>query len=632
MNDRLKLTSLPATDDADQSAAIGLALDDLTQRQAKLDEIDRAFEDLSKLRPLSEEQQAQWQQILDERDALAQERRELLAEQAALRDKANRAGNTRHVAHEERQWLAVCTAPDYCKVGKHVVAFDSYAELDMEHLSSPDVKARGTPVYRIDDMIQGVLADAGRHVVAGTSLDSGYVKILDGHANVKVNGRPVARHDSECRINCNAAGEGGAPGTLVTEVKTTQPPSEAHTPQTSERLEALKAQREALSDYLIDFDKADSIVDFETSNTMLDSLIGGIQGTKGTWTDTAAQVTRGVVGFTKDAVMGIGELAYEGIKGAGKLSQRLTPIGQMEGAIDAQILAEEIRLGNVSAGSMADGAANAGKAFGKALVKPVTDPWKRGDYAESVTRGALDWGALIKTAALAPVKLLKGKGLKAIADEAAEEASEASTDAAKASDDVAATEKAADEAGKDGGKSDDATADSSTDKAEESQNTNDVEGAAGGNGVHVAKRGFAVDSSMFAADEAAGVLSNGKYIKNPTAQNLSNLVTDSGRIGGKNMNGQYMYVIDQDGSIIIGSRGGQRMPHPTLIGGENPQALGAGIVDIRGGKIYSVDNASGHFKPGAGSLDAARDAFGNLPSNVFHKNFQGYLPYKPGGN
>ena len=39
------------------------------------------------------------------------------------------------------------------------------------------------------------------------------------------------------------------------------------------------------------------------------------------------------------------------------------------------------------------------------------------------------------------------------------------------------------------------------------------------------------------------------------------------------------------------------MPHPTLVGGANPQVRAAGIVDIRGGRIYSADNTSGHFKP-----------------------------------
>ena len=145
-------------------------------------------------------------------------------------------------------------------------------------------------------------------------------------------------------------------------------------------------------------------------------------------------------------------------------------------------------------------------------------------------------------------------------------------------------------------------------------------------------RVFSVDRTMHAADEAAGVLANGSYIRNPSARNLTDMVTESGRIGGKQTNGQFMYVIDRDGTIIVGSRSGQRMPHPTLVGGENPQVLGAGIVDIRGGKIYSVDNASGHFKPGPGSLDVARNTFGQLPPNVFRRDFQGYLPYKPGGN
>lgn len=140
-------------------------------------------------------------------------------------------------------------------------------------------------------------------------------------------------------------------------------------------------------------------------------------------------------------------------------------------------------------------------------------------------------------------------------------------------------------------------------------------------------RRFSVDPATRAADEAAGVLVNGRYIKNPTAQNLSSLLTESGRIGSKQMSGRFMYVIDESGNIIIGTRAGQRMPHPTLIGGADPKVLGAGIVDIRGGRIYSVDNASGHFKPGAGSLDAARKAFGKLLDSAFHRNFQGYLPF-----
>lgn len=138
---------------------------------------------------------------------------------------------------------------------------------------------------------------------------------------------------------------------------------------------------------------------------------------------------------------------------------------------------------------------------------------------------------------------------------------------------------------------------------------------------------YVVDESMHAADMAAGVLRGGSYVKNPTARRLADLITESGRIGSKQMSGRFMYVVDQNGDIIIGTRGGQRMPHPTLIGGENPQVRAAGMVDIRGGKIYSVDNASGHFKPGPESLRAAEEAFNKLPPSVFRRDFRGYLPF-----
>ena len=94
------------------------------------------------------------------------------------------------------------------------------------------------------------------------------------------------------------------------------------------------------------------------------------------------------------------------------------------------------------------------------------------------------------------------------------------------------------------------------------------------------------------------------------------------------MSGQFMYVVDSEGNIIIGTRAGQRMPHPTLVGGKNPTVKGAGIVDIRGGRIYSVNNASGHFKPGSTSLEATRAAFEELPKKAFRKDFKGYVEFE----
>lgn len=140
---------------------------------------------------------------------------------------------------------------------------------------------------------------------------------------------------------------------------------------------------------------------------------------------------------------------------------------------------------------------------------------------------------------------------------------------------------------------------------------------------------WTVDTTFRSADEAAGVLVNGSYIRNPTARNLSDSVTASGkvRVDGQLANGKYMYIVDTSGNIVIGTRGGrdQRMPHPTLVGGPNPRVQAAGIVDIRGGKIFSLDNASCHFKPGNGSLQSAENSFGNLPGNSFHSDFRGYL-------
>ena len=42
--------------------------------------------------------------------------------------------------------------------------------------------------------------------------------------------------------------------------------------------------------------------------------------------------------------------------------------------------------------------------------------------------------------------------------------------------------------------------------------------------------------------------------------------------------------------------------HAENLGGADPSVRAAGIVDIRGGRIFSVDDASGHFKHRAGEL------------------------------
>jgi Bacterial toxin 46 len=364
------------------------------------------------------------------------------------------AGKTRHVAHAEG-WKAVTTQPDLCKVGKDIVAFDSCAKLDKKHKASPNVIARSTPVYRKDDMFKEVQGDAGKHIVAGTSQGGGHVKILDGHDSVKVNNIPVARHDSKCMVNCDASGAGGALGKLVTEQKSTSasPASGAKNPnappgeRTSDKLERLKEAKAKLESGQLDFNALDEYINFKEGNKGLDGLIGQIQGTPGTVGDYAAQATRGLLGFGKDIVMGVGELAYEGIKAVPKLGRMAyTSNGQAISQLNGAILAENISLGNITAGTVGQGALD----IGSAIIKPVTDPWGKGQYVEAVTRGAAEivtlpiaWTKAGKAADLAKAKIAleAADAAKAKAALEAEEAVKAKAaldaeEAAKAGDGV----------------------------------------------------------------------------------------------------------------------------------------------------------------------------------------------------
>ncbi len=116
------------------------------------------------------------------------------------------------------------------------------------------------------------------------------------------------------------------------------------------------------------------------------------------------------------------------------------------------------------------------------------------------------------------------------------------------------------------------------------------------------------------------------YKKNPTAQNLGKMINGN-YIVNKHFNKKVPYVITTNGEVIIGSRNGNGKtlsrlptPHPTLIGGKDPKVRMAGMLDIRGGKIYSYDNQSGHYRPNIKSMKWADKAFKNFPK---HKKFNG---------
>ena len=158
-----------------------------------------------------------------------------------------------------------------------------------------------------------------------------------------------------------------------------------------------------------------------------------------------------------------------------------------------------------------------------------------------------------------------------------------------------------------------------------------------------------VEPDMRAADELDGFIVEGKYLDNPTKTHVEDLeINPSGTVKSKTqlnpdagstelMNGQFMYVVDENGKLIMGSRAKWstdapfnqgRAPHPTLIGGLDPKVQAAGIVEFRGGKIYKVDNSSGHFKPSTETLEIAEQVFKeNFEQKSFSSDFKGFLPY-----
>lgn len=336
-------------------------------------------------------QYAETKKRLEELEKTNAELEKLLAQQEKQGKKPGKPGKSSHVANAD-DWIAVCTAPDLCKVGNSIVAFNSFAKLDQKKTASADVKARSKPVYRKGDVVKQVQGDAGKHVVSGTALASGHVKILEGHDTVKVNGTPVARHDSRCLVNCDDAGVGGAQGKLVTEQKTVSPstaqaaPTQGEGPKTSARLQELGAMRDKVASGMLDLNALDEYVNFAQSHEFLDGLIGELQAPEGSPGYYGLQVGRGVLGFVKDAGLGIAELTYEGIKAIPKLARRLTPRGLFLTQLDARILAEEIRIGKISAATFGQTAVE----FGKAIVEPVTNPWEKGQYVEAGTRAVTE--------------------------------------------------------------------------------------------------------------------------------------------------------------------------------------------------------------------------------------------------
>lgn len=117
------------------------------------------------------------------------------------------------------------------------------------------------------------------------------------------------------------------------------------------------------------------------------------------------------------------------------------------------------------------------------------------------------------------------------------------------------------------------------------------------------------------------------YFQNETAKNLLDVITEEDIAELQKL----IYVLDEENNIIVGERknpnnDNKRSPHPALIGGKNPKVKCAGEIFFKDGKIYSINNSSGHFRPHAKSLDTMKEALSKLCNDYpqkFDKDFPG---------
>lgn len=153
----------------------------------------------------------------------------------------------------------------------------------------------------------------------------------------------------------------------------------------------------------------------------------------------------------------------------------------------------------------------------------------------------------------------------------------------------------------------------------------------GGNGSQPYAPSYHVTSDMLKMDKKDPDIYNPNtgYFKNPTATNLETAI-DGNRFvfNGNRAEGTMTYVLDKNGNIIFGKRCNpnddrKRAPHPTLIGGKDPQVQCAGMITFHKGRISSVDDRSGHFRPNSKSLEKVDAILQNICDNnprLFDKN------------
>lgn len=122
------------------------------------------------------------------------------------------------------------------------------------------------------------------------------------------------------------------------------------------------------------------------------------------------------------------------------------------------------------------------------------------------------------------------------------------------------------------------------------------------------------------------------YFTNPYATPIQSAIKNGQiQMDEHSAHGTYTYVVNENGDIIFGKRfnpnnSHSRAPHPTLIGGRDPQVQCAGMIRIEKGRIVWYNNDSGHFRPNEKSLtsvEAAMEKLKHTHPDIFSKKFKG---------
>jgi hypothetical protein len=111
-----------------------------------------------------------------------------------------------------------------------------------------------------------------------------------------------------------------------------------------------------------------------------------------------------------------------------------------------------------------------------------------------------------------------------------------------------------------------------------------------------------------------GDLKNGFY-------SLQKAINDDYLIGLTQKGDEIIYVLQQDGKMIISPRGAYKLPHPILSEGESVRS--AGTIKFTSKDVVEIDNSSGHFWASSESLDDVKatiqNSFSNVKVNVIKK-------------